>query len=104
MAEARPHGIHPGFSPDMGLALAKAGLMTDDDGKKFYHIITSVRLCSAAKIEDRVRAALSRQPYEHIFPPDGAPMMTLVGDIGDKVYTARRQKQKWSNNARRPER
>jgi hypothetical protein len=22
-----------------------------------------------------------------MFPPDGAPMMTLVGDIGDKVYT-----------------
>jgi len=36
---------------------------------------------------ERVRAALSRQPYEHIFPPDAAPMMTLVGDIGDKVYT-----------------
>src|SRR5579864_2166924 len=31
---------------------------------------------------ERVRAALSRQPYEHIFPPDAAPMMTLVGDIG----------------------
>ncbi len=35
MAEARPHGIHPGFSPDMGLALAKAGPTKDDDGKKF---------------------------------------------------------------------
>ena len=40
-AEARPHGIHPGFSPYMALALAKAGLMKDDDGKKFYHIITA---------------------------------------------------------------
>jgi len=29
---------------------------------------------------ERVRDALSRQPYEHIFPPDAAPMMTLVGD------------------------
>jgi hypothetical protein len=29
MAEARPHGIHPGFSPDMGLALAKARLMNN---------------------------------------------------------------------------
>jgi hypothetical protein len=125
---AWPHGIHPGFRPDMGLALAKAGLTKDDDGKKLYHIITSVRLVSAARIEDglygingiygseidgefmvtfdcgpetypkflaelapdareRVRAALSRQPYDYIFPPSEAPLMTLVGDIGDKVYT-----------------
>jgi len=35
MAEARPHGINPGFSPEMGLALAKAGPTKDDDGKKF---------------------------------------------------------------------
>jgi hypothetical protein len=49
---AWPAGIHPGFRPDMGLAGAKAGLMTDADGKKFYHFVSSVRLLSVAKIKD----------------------------------------------------
>jgi len=40
----------------MGLALAKAGLVTDNDGKKFYHFITSVRLCSVAKMVRAVGA------------------------------------------------
>ena len=80
MAEARPHGIHPGFSPDIGLALAKAGLMTDDDGKKFYHIITSVHLCPAAKIEDGpygVNGAYGRESA-------GEFMVTF--DFGPEVY------------------
>jgi Type I restriction enzyme R protein N terminus (HSDR_N) len=51
---AWPHGIPPGFQPDMGLAMVKAGLMQDDDGKKFFHIVTSVHLTSVARVEDNL--------------------------------------------------
>lgn len=49
---AWPNGIAPGFSPDLGLALLKAGFDRDEDGKKVYHIVVSVELCMAAKIRD----------------------------------------------------
>jgi len=122
-----PAGLPPGFNPDMGLALAKAGLAEDADGKKYYHVFTSVPIRYVGKVEDglycitalyvqedsahmltfdfgpdvypaflaqldpdqreRVRAALSRQPYKFVFAPDEEPMMTIVGDLGDKTYT-----------------
>jgi len=130
---AWPSGIRPGFRPDMGLALAKAGFAQDDDGKKIYHVVTGLRLISAAKVEDGlycvngvyggedtngefcatfdfgvnelpkfiaelasdlqegVRAALSRQPYQCAFPPSDAPVMTIVGEIGDKTHTNRNE-------------
>lgn len=49
---AWPQGIRPGFHPDMGLALAKAGFDRDDDGKKYFHIVTGLRINSVIKIED----------------------------------------------------
>jgi len=49
---AWPNGIAPGFKPDLGLGLLKAGFDKDEDGKKVYHIVMSVELCMAAKIRD----------------------------------------------------
>jgi hypothetical protein len=49
---AWPAGVPPGFNPDMGLALAKAGLAEDADGKKYYHVFTSVPVRYVGKVED----------------------------------------------------
>lgn len=124
---AWPMGLPPGFNPDMGLALAKAGLIEDAGGKKYYHVFTSVPVTYVGKVEDglycitawyvqeesahmltfdfgtdvypaflaqlepdlreRVRVALSRQPFKFRFAPEEEPTMTIVGDIGDKTYT-----------------
>jgi hypothetical protein len=128
---AWPAGLPPGFNPDMGLALAKAGLVEDEDGKKFYHVFTSVPVQYVGKVEDGlysitalyvqeesahmltfdfapevypaflaalddnerepVRTALSRQPYQFVFARGKEPLMTIVGDVGDKTYTNRNE-------------
>ncbi|MGE4057009.1 MAG: hypothetical protein AB7F99_19640 [Vicinamibacterales bacterium] len=124
---AWPAGLPPGFTPDMGLALAKAGLAEDADGKKLYHVFTDVPVHYVGKVEEtlycitalyvqedcahmltfdfspdvyaaflealnddereRVRQALSRQPYQIAFKEGEEPIMTIVGDLGDKTYT-----------------
>ena len=53
---AWPLGIRPGFRPDFGLAVVKAGLTLDKDGQKINHIMMSVRLASVAKLEDGLYA------------------------------------------------
>jgi len=49
---AWPHGIPPGFHPDMGLALAKAGLDRDENGTKYWQTMMGVRVRSVTRIED----------------------------------------------------
>ena len=50
---AWPQGLRPGFLPDFGLALLKAGLAVDEkDGKKIYQMFTSIPVQSVAKAED----------------------------------------------------
>jgi hypothetical protein len=123
---AWPNGIAPGFSPDFGLAMVKAGFEADDD-KKYFHIVMSVGLTCAFKIRDdiysvsghhgrknekflatfdfgseqyklfleqldpdlreKVRTALTQQPYRFFFLPPDVAVMTIVGDLGDKTYT-----------------
>lgn len=129
---AWPRGIPPGFLPDLGLALTKAGFDVDDDGRKYFHLVNGVRITSITKVEDtlysvsgvyggpdtggeycatfdfgpnvlpkfiaelppeyleRVRAALSRQPYKIMLLQD-SPVMTFVGDIGAKTITNRNE-------------
>ena len=36
---------------------------------------------------ERVRQALTRQPYRFVFAEGDEPLMTIVGDLGDKTYT-----------------
>jgi hypothetical protein len=36
---------------------------------------------------EEVRKALSRQPYKMIFEPEKEPLMMIVGEIGDNIYT-----------------
>lgn len=124
---AWPNGIAPGFSPDFGLAMLKAGLDADADGNKYFHIVMSVELRTASKVRDdlysvsglhgrknekfivtfdfgpeqyklfldelddglrdKVREALSQQPYTFLFLPPDIAVMSIVGDLGDKTYT-----------------
>jgi hypothetical protein len=50
---AWPDGLRPGFFPDFGLFLLKAGLAFDENtGKKIFHVLTSVALTSVAKSKD----------------------------------------------------
>lgn len=51
---AWPNGIRPGFLPDLGLALRKAGLAYDKDGKKYFQIFTSVPVQMITKLEDNL--------------------------------------------------
>jgi hypothetical protein len=124
---AWPNGIPPGYHPDMGLSLAKAGLDRGEDGKKYWQMLMSVRVTSVTRIEDDlysvsgiyggrdtngdwavtfdfgpnvlpkfvaalptkvqedVQLQLKRQPYRLAFHPHACPVMTMVGDLGDKV-------------------
>ena len=106
-------GLPLGFNPDMGLALGNAGLVEDAEGKKYYHVFTSVPVRYVGRVEDglysitglyvqeelahmltfdfgpdvypaflaeleddereRVRTALSRQPYKFVFAPGKNP-------------------------------
>jgi hypothetical protein len=124
---AWPEGRPPGFLPDFGLALRKAGLTHDQDGKKIWNMFTSVPVRTIARIEDglysvtapyvqeesahmltldfgsegyakflaalptdlreRVRVALTRQPYQVALEDSEAPLITVVADPGDKVHT-----------------
>jgi len=49
---AWPNGIAPGFHPDFGLAMLKAGFDKDDDGKKYFHVVMSVELGTITKVSD----------------------------------------------------
>lgn len=48
---AWPEGIPPGFLPDFGLALRKAGLTHDSDGKKVWQLFTSVPIQMVTKVK-----------------------------------------------------
>jgi hypothetical protein len=37
--------------------------------------------------QEQVRSALTRQPYQVAFHPEDSPVMTIVGDLGDKTIT-----------------
>ena len=124
---AWPEGLPPGFLPDFGLALRKAGLTHDQGGKKMWNLFTSVPVRTVARIEDnlysltgpylqegsahmltfdfgseayakflavlseqlreRVRLALTRQPYRIALEDAEVPVITVAADPGDKVYT-----------------
>lgn len=49
---AWPHGLPPGFRPDFGLALRRAGLDRDEDNRKCYQIFTSFCAQSISRVAD----------------------------------------------------
>jgi hypothetical protein len=51
---AWPNGLRPGFRPDLGLALFKAGFAEAADGKKYFHIFMSLPIMMTARIEDNL--------------------------------------------------
>lgn len=124
---AWPMGIKPGFLPDIGLAMTKAGLVADEKGEKYWQMFMELRVHFIGRMEDdmyvitsayhqengashmitfdftkavyelflaeltdaereRISHALSRQPYKVTLGDEG-PVVTVVGEIGDKVYT-----------------
>ena len=121
------NNMRPGFLPDFGLTLVKAGLTHDTDGRKYFQVFTEIRVAFAAMLEqgmysvtglyleedcafmltfdfgedvyqkylaelplglrECVRVALARQPFKIALSRQEAPLMTIVGEIGDKTYT-----------------
>jgi hypothetical protein len=50
---AWPEGVKPGYFPDFGLALQKAGLAVDEEtGKNIMHLFTSIAVESVVKSQD----------------------------------------------------
>lgn len=49
---AWPEGLRPGFFPDFGLSLRKAGLAHDKDGGKYFQTFTSVPVQMVTKLGD----------------------------------------------------
>ncbi len=124
---AWPMGIKPGFLPDMGMAMTKAGLVAEDNGKKYWQMFMEVRVNFIGKLKDdlytitsayhqengsshmmtfdfpksvyelflaevpepqraQIAQALLRQPFKITLGDEG-PVVTIVGEIGDKVFT-----------------
>lgn len=95
---AWPLGIRPGFRPDLGLAVAKAGLAVDENGKKFMHMMMSVRLTTVGRVEDSLYCVSGicdeESPPGFIvtfdFGPDEYPnfLSKLTPDVAEQVRTA----------------
>lgn len=58
-------GVRPGFLPDLGLALRKAGLDRDESGRKYYQIFTSVPIQYVGRMEDDVYSASAVYTQEY---------------------------------------
>jgi hypothetical protein len=77
---AWPLGIRPGFRPDLGLALTKAGLVADKSGKKFMHVMMSVRLTTVGKVEDGLYCVSG------VCDEDDPPGFLVTFDFGSDEY------------------
>ena len=81
---AWPHGVRPGFLPDFGLTLRKAGLDRDEDGRKYFQIFDSVPLQFLSKIEDNLYSLTA--PYIQEYAPGQFSAMMLTFDFDTSVY------------------
>jgi hypothetical protein len=59
-------GARPGFLPDLGLMLRKAGLDRDESGQKYFQIFTSVPLQYISRMEDDLYSASSAYQQEYV--------------------------------------
>jgi hypothetical protein len=95
---AWPLGIRPGFRPDFGLAVFKAGLAFDKGGQKMNHIMMSVSLVSVAKLEDCLYSVtgvcLAEEPPGFMVTFDFGPveylnfLAVISADYADLIRTA----------------
>lgn len=76
---AWPDGRRPGFLPDMGLSLRKAGLIYDEHGQKLYHLFTEFPVEHVVKLEDTLFSITGRYRAH-----DSAYMLTF--DFGPEEY------------------
>lgn len=79
---AWPLGIPPGFHPDMGLALVKAGLEFDEAGEKICNLFTSLPIGFAAKLEDGLYCVTG------LFGPEDDIQPIVTVDFSSQLYTA----------------
>jgi Type I restriction enzyme R protein N terminus (HSDR_N) len=79
---AWPDGIRPGYFPDFGLALKKAGLAADEKtGKKVVQLFTSLAVQSIAKSEDDLYIFNGFVCDEHV------PLYIITFDITAQQYS-----------------
>ncbi|HEY1948320.1 MAG TPA: hypothetical protein VGG97_15025 [Bryobacteraceae bacterium] len=78
---AWPNGLQPGFFPDMGLALLKAGLAHDNAGKNVFLMFASVLVTMVAKVEDGLYS------LNGIYDPQGTSFIATF-DFGPEEYKA----------------
>lgn len=77
---AWPGGIPPGFLPDMGLALLKAGFDRSEDGKKYFHMFCPLRVDIVTKIQDDLYSVNGTYA-----PPESVPFIVTF-DFGVEEY------------------
>lgn len=77
---AWPEGIKPGFLPDMGVALFKAGLARDPNGTTRFQLFTGVSALMVCKMTDDTYALNARIDCEHV------PQYMATFDFSRDVY------------------
>jgi hypothetical protein len=81
---AWPDGARPGFLPDLGLALRKAGLDRDESGQKYWQVFMSVPLEYISRLEDDLYSTSSAYSQEYLPGHHQSSMLTF--EFGDKAY------------------
>lgn len=81
---AWPDGRRPGFLPDFGLALLKAGLDRDENGEKYYQIFDSVPLQFISRIEDDLYSASGAYRQKYAEGQFSTSMVTF--DFNSTIY------------------
>jgi hypothetical protein len=77
---AWPLGIRPGYRPDFGLAVLKAGLAFEKGGKKINHVMMSVSLICVARLEDSLFC------INGIYGAEDPPGFMVTFDFGPDEY------------------
>lgn len=81
---AWPEGRRPGFLPDFGLALRKAGLDRDENGEKYYQVFDSVPLQFISRIADDLYSASGAYRQEYAEGQFSTSMVTF--DFDSTIY------------------
>jgi hypothetical protein len=80
-----PNSLRPGFQPDFGLALSKAGFAVDGEGKKYFQIFVSLPILMATKVEDDLYT-LNALVGSALFDDEENQTFMASFDFGSQVY------------------